>query len=209
MFAIELVQGKDRPSQIPNEKFSEHGKTTGLLMRLTESIHHSGRVVIMDSGFCVLKGLVQLASVGVYASAVIKKRRYWPKYIDGAAIDSHFDLKEIGTTDSLPGTLDGTNLKVFCMREEDYVMKLMATYGALRPMDGGSTQRSVTRRSGIRERVSFVYTEPFFNHFKFRHQVDDHNNARHSPISLEESIHLYPHCGRGECATRPLVFYPI
>ncbi|KAI2500665.1 Transposase IS4 [Fragilaria crotonensis] len=188
MFAIELVQGKDRPSQIPNEKYSEHGKTTGLLMRLTESIHHSGRVVIMDSGFCVLKGLVQLASVGVYASAVIKKRRYWPKYIDGAAIDSHFDLKEIGTTDSLPGTLDGINFKVFCMKEEDYVMKLMATYGALRPMDGGLTQRSVTRRSGIRENVSFVYTEPFFNHFKFRHQVDDHNNARHSPISLEESI---------------------
>jgi hypothetical protein len=82
-------------------------------MRLTESIHHSGRVVIMDSGFCVLKGLVQLASVGVYASAVIKTRRYWPKYIDGAAIDSHFDFKEISTTDSLPGTLDGTNFKVF------------------------------------------------------------------------------------------------
>ena len=31
--------------------------------------------------------------------------------------------------------------------------------------------------------------EPFFNHhFKFCHQVDDHNNNRHSPISLEESI---------------------
>jgi hypothetical protein len=40
----------------------------------------------------------------------------------------------------------------------------------------------------IRENVSFVYTEPFFNHFKFRHQVDDHNNARHSPISLEKSV---------------------
>ena len=30
--------------------------------------------------------------------------------------------------------------------------------------------------------------ESFFNHFKFRHQVDDNNNNRHSPISLEESI---------------------
>jgi hypothetical protein len=98
-------------------------------------------------------------------------------------------LKEVGQqTDSLPGTLDGTNFKVFCMKEEDYVMKLMATYGALRSVDEGATQRSVTRRSGIRENVSFKYTEPFFNHFKFRHQVDDHNNNRHSPISLEESI---------------------
>ena len=117
-----------------------------------------------------------------------KKRCYWPKFIDGAAIDSHFDLKEIGTTDSLPGTLDGINFKVFFVKEEDYVMKLMATYEVLRPIDGGLTQRSVTRRSGIPESVSFVYTEPFINHFKFRHQVDDHNNARHSPISLEESV---------------------
>ncbi|KAI2497494.1 Transposase IS4 [Fragilaria crotonensis] len=98
MVAIELVQGKDRPSQIPNEKYLEHGKTIGLLMRLTESIHHSGRLVIMDSGFCVLKGLlVQRSSVGVYASAVVTGR---PKYIDGAVIDAHYDLKEIGTTDS-------------------------------------------------------------------------------------------------------------
>ena len=85
----------------------------------------------MDSGFCVLQALVKLASVGVYSSAVIKKRRYWLKYIDGGKIDSHFDLKEVGQTDSLPGTLDGTNFKVFCMKEANYVMKLMATYGAL------------------------------------------------------------------------------
>ena len=189
MFAIELVQGKDRRSQFPNDKYSEHGKTAGLLMRLTESIHHSGRVVIMDSGFCVLQSLIQLASVGVYESAVIKKRRYWPKYINGDAIDLHFESKDIGETDSLPGTLDGINFEVFCMKEEDYVMKLMATYGALRPMEGGETKRSLTRRNGTRENVSFVYNEPFLNHSKFRHQVDDHNNARHDPISLlEESV---------------------
>ena len=69
--------------------FSEHGKTVGLLLRLTESIHHSGRVVIMDSGFCVLQALIKLATFGLYWSAVMKKRQYWPKYIDGGAIDSH------------------------------------------------------------------------------------------------------------------------
>jgi hypothetical protein len=36
--------------------------------------------------------------------------------------------------------------------------------------------------------VSVNYTEPFYNYFKNRHQVDNHNNLRHSPISLEESI---------------------
>ena len=145
MYTIKLVKGKDRPPQLAPEKISEHGKTAGLPLRRTESIHHSGRVEIMDSGFCVLQALVKLASFGVYSSAVIKKRWYWPKYSDSGEIDSHFDLKEVGQTDSLPGTLDGTNFKVFCMKEEDYVIKLMATYGALRAVDEGATQRSVTR----------------------------------------------------------------
>jgi Transposase IS4 len=188
MYAIELVEGKDRPRQLPPPKYNEYGKTTGLLLRLTDSIAHSGRVVIMDSGFCVLKALVKLASVGVYASAVIKKRRYWPKYIDGAAIDARFEEYVVGSTDSLPGTLDGVSFRIFCMKEEDYVMKLMATYGALRAVEEGMTQRSVSSRNGERQTFTFMYTEPFFNHFQFRHQVDDHNNLRHSPISLEESI---------------------
>ena len=67
-------------------------------------------------------------------------------------------------------------------------MKLMATYGALRLVDDGVTNRSLTRQSGIQEKVTFNYTEPFYNHFTFCHQVGDHNNNRHSPISLETSI---------------------
>jgi hypothetical protein len=43
----------------------------------------------------------------VFASAVIKKRRYWPKHIDEGAIDSHFEVKDNGKTDSLPRVMDG------------------------------------------------------------------------------------------------------
>ena len=36
---------------------------------------------------------------------------------------------------------------------------------------------------------TFKYTETFLNCFKYyRHQVDDHNNLCHSPISLEDSV---------------------
>jgi hypothetical protein len=119
MYAIELVEGKDQ-RQLQPANYLEHGKTTGLLLRLTESIAHSGRVVIMDSEFSVLKKLIKLASVGVFASAVIKNRRYWPTYIDGGAIDSHFEVKDIGTTDSLPGLMDGEQFRIYCMKEEDY-----------------------------------------------------------------------------------------
>jgi hypothetical protein len=88
MFAIEMVEGKDRPPQLGRPEHGEHGVTAGLLMRLTCAIRRfTGKVVILDSGFCVLKALIELAKKGVFASALIKKRRwYWPKYIDGGEV---------------------------------------------------------------------------------------------------------------------------
>jgi hypothetical protein len=140
----------------------------------------------MDSGFCVLKALIELVAVGVYGSAVIKKRRFWPKYVDGDGIKAHFLDKAVGDVASLPGTLDGQNFSIFCMKEEDYTMMLMSTYGALREIADGETQREITV-DGEKVKRAFKYHEPFYNHFKFRHQVDDHNNMRHSPLSYEES----------------------
>ena len=189
MYSIELVEGKDRPRELPPPKYHEKGKTSALLLRLTESIAHSGRVVIMDSGFCVLRAIVDLKSAGIFSSAVIKKRRYWPKYVDGKSIDERFEGKPVGTVEDLPGSLDGAQhvFKIFAMKEEDYVMKLMTTYGSRIEVDDGWTQRNVTE-DGRQVKKRFKYHEPFYNHFKYRHQVDDHNNLRHSPISLETSL---------------------
>ena len=119
MYSIKLVEGRDWPHQSPPKKFEEKGRTAGLLLRLCESIMHSGRVVIMDSGFCVLQAHVELLLVGVYSSTVIKKRRYWPTYIDVEGIDQLFQTKEAGQCDSLPGTLSGKAFSVFCMKKEN------------------------------------------------------------------------------------------
>jgi hypothetical protein len=72
------------------------GKTVGLLLRLSKPIWDSGKVVILDSGFCVLKGIVELKKRGVFASALVKKRRFWPKYIRGNDIKRHFKEKKWG-----------------------------------------------------------------------------------------------------------------
>ena len=85
---MEMVEGKDRPKERavdPNDK--EVGKTGALLLRLTKSIFTTGKVVILDSGFCVLRAIIELRKKGVFASALIKKRKYWPKYVPGEAID--------------------------------------------------------------------------------------------------------------------------
>jgi hypothetical protein len=93
---MEMVEGGDRPDELPEPEYSEHGKTAGLLLRLTKSLHNTAKYVVLDSGFCVLKAIVELKKVGVFAGALIKKRRYWPALDAGDAIDSYFDNKQVG-----------------------------------------------------------------------------------------------------------------
>ena len=101
LFQMEIVEGKDKPREVPVQH-DQHGKTTGLLLRLTAPIWATGKVVVLDSGFCVLKAITELQKVGVYSSALIKKRRYWPKGIPGDDIKDNFTDKSVGFTNRLP-----------------------------------------------------------------------------------------------------------
>lgn len=192
MYGIEMVEGKDKPvNRIPEH--GEHGSTSGLLLRLTQSIWFTGKVVILDSGFCVLRALIELAKKGVFASALIKKRRFWPKYVDGVAIQEKFRLKEPGYTDRLPGIWQGIPFDIFAMKEPDYVLMMMSTYGALIE----DPREKLSRRSWVNEQqeissVEFKYKEVIGNHFRYRGAVDEHNSKRHdggggAGISLERS----------------------
>ena len=68
---------------------------------------------------------------GSIRGIIDKKWWYWPKYIDGEAIIQHFQDKEVGATDALPGVLDDIPIHVHCMKDPDYVMMLMSSYGTL------------------------------------------------------------------------------
>ena len=183
LWQMELVEGKDSPSEII-PKFNNQGITVGLLLRVLEPIFGKGMVIILDSGFCVLKGIVELKKRGVYASALIKKRKYWPKYIKGDVIKQHFDEKAVGDCDSWKGNMDEVPFHVYAMKEPDYVMSLMSTYGTnLR--SGKETCREWVDSDGTKKTTKFNYPEVVGNHFLYRHSVADHNNKRHSPISLE------------------------
>ncbi len=57
---------------------------------MLSSYFATGRYVVLDSGFCVLKALVELKKVGLFACAVIKRRRYWPAYVPGEAFNAQF-----------------------------------------------------------------------------------------------------------------------
>ena len=65
MFAIELVKGKNALPQI-TKQFEQHGKTLGLFLRMLQSYFHTVRYIVLDSGFCVLKGIIELRKNGLF-----------------------------------------------------------------------------------------------------------------------------------------------
>ena len=195
LFSLELVEGKDRPKEYGKDPSNRFGKTCGLLLRLCKTLFNTGKIVVLDSGFCVLKGLVELKKRGVFAHAVIKKRKYWPKYIEGDAIDKEMATKDVGSVGVLSGKLDNVDFTIFSMKEPAFNMKMMSTYGDVDvPPNQEKTGRFYKDESGKIVHREFEYTTVFSNHFKYRHTVDDHNNLRHSTPSLEETwiTHRWP-----------------
>jgi hypothetical protein len=92
---------------------AEKGKTAGLLLRMTHQLWGTAKFVVMDSGFCILEALIELRKKGVFSTALIKKCRYWPKYIDGDKIDLHFADKEVGNVDTLGEVQDGDTARTW------------------------------------------------------------------------------------------------
>ena len=179
-----LWKGKmlDAPhaAEHPKPKHNNHGNTVGLLVQIWEAIFARGSVVVLDSGFCVLKCIIELKKRGVYASALIKKCRYWPKYIKGDDIKSHCDDKDVGDCNAWKVQMDEVDFYVYAMKEPDYVMSIMSTYGTNQQM-----RKEMQCELVGGEQINF-YLEVIGNHFLFQHSVDGHNNKQHSPISIEE-----------------------
>ena len=186
LFRILMVEGKDQPQEVQRE-FKNEGSTTEILLECCKPIFHSGRVVILDSGFCVLDAILKLRSRGVYASAVIKKRRYWPKHIKGDEIERHMKDKNIGDIDVINGNINDIAYKVFCLKDAGYVMKLKSTYGT----DLVNENDELNKRVQDGNSITFKYTETFSNHYKFRHAVDDHNKLRHALPSIENTWYTH------------------
>ena len=66
------------------------------MLKMCRHVCGSGKAVVLESEFCVAKGLIELEANGVYAAALIKKRHYWTTGGPGDLIDTHFDDKEVG-----------------------------------------------------------------------------------------------------------------
>ena len=113
MWFEEIVEGRDRPRGRVRPEFGDIGKTVGRMLWWTRPIWNCAKVVIMDSGFCVTKGLVDLHKKGVLGAALIKKHRYWSANIKGDTTDAHFSSKEVGNVDAAKQVEYGVAYHVF------------------------------------------------------------------------------------------------
>ena len=115
------------------------------MLRMCEQIFSTGKCVVLDSGFCVSKGIAALLEFGVYSAAITKKLKYWHKVVPGDAIDQYFSDKDVTHVDMLVAITEegpeGKAFNVFCLNEPEYFMKIMATWMTLEELDGSNTRR--------------------------------------------------------------------
>ena len=188
MFSVEMVESTDRPRELGPQEFLSYGKTAGMMLRMLKSYFGAGKYVILDSGFCVLKAIIEMKRHEICSCALIKKTRFWRTGVPGNAMDEHMETKEVSDVDAIQGSEGRVTYNLWIMKEPDYTMKMMVT-------SGSQTCRSTIRRwmeGGVEMTKEFAYTLPFYtlpfdHHFWYRHAVNDHNNLRHSLRSWEDT----------------------
>ena len=77
---------------------------------------------------------------------------------------------------------DNNLFNMSCMKEPNYVIKIMASWMTLNELEGAETKRDFINRSGTKEKNQFKNRQPSGIHFRYRHQVDYRNNRRHASI---------------------------
>jgi hypothetical protein len=109
LFLIKMVKGKDAPPQV-DVPFSPYGKIVGFLLQMLKSYFYTENYVVLDSSFCVLKGIIKLWEMGLFACTLIKKRQSQPLGVPRDAMQVRFDWPgvNVGDVDAILRTQDGT-----------------------------------------------------------------------------------------------------
>ena len=76
MYGIELVKGKYKSKEISKGRGDKYRQIVSLLVRLIKLLYRMSKIVILDSSFCILKGIIKLKKLWVYVSTLIKERRF-------------------------------------------------------------------------------------------------------------------------------------
>ena len=67
----------------------------------------------------------------VFGSELIKKQHYWPKGVMEEDMFQHMHRKEFDNVDELPNTNYGNSYHIISLKDTDFIMLMMTTYGTL------------------------------------------------------------------------------
>ena len=59
LYQMELVEGNNAPPERGEAEQNSMGKTVRLLLLVTKPISGTGKLVVLDCGFCVLKAIIE------------------------------------------------------------------------------------------------------------------------------------------------------
>jgi Transposase IS4 len=155
---------------------------------MTKDLRGIGNVVILDSGFCVLKELLVLRKTGVFAQAVIKKRRYWPKHVKGDMIKAHLDQHELSQVNALQGQSDGVNFSTIAMKDTGYTSIFMSTYSTL-DITEKIGRRAITTNTGTK-RAELKYSKIVANHYLY---CGNHKDVAEQGLCVHHCGHRSEH----------------
>jgi hypothetical protein len=180
LFFIELVEGKSAPKLGPHRvakfEYKFDSKIAALVVRMTRPIWGSGRVVIMGIRFGYVASMMKLKEKDLFATTMIKKKRFWPKYTKAIDAVNKMDGKDVRTIKVRNGTYMGGE-----GRESIALVALADSLHISLMLTNWSTTRRGYRPKKRRvdgELVTFEYGEVQSHYYNGRHAVDDNNNNR-------------------------------
>ena len=99
-------------------------------------------------------------------------------------------MKEIGDCKQCPGILDGQPFDIYALKEPDYVLMMMSTYGSLIVQDAQRDSGRVNKEGAMKRLKRFKYTEVIVNHFQYRGAVDGHNAKQHHDCGSKNGLSI-------------------
>ena len=128
-----VAEEGDRPKELGHPEFqTELGTSTiSLMCRMKKTLCGTGKMVIMDSDFCVLIGLIGKFYRGLYGSVLVNENKYCPTGIYCDQINAHCGKRYICEHEFFSGNWKGVNFDVFAKKETNYIIIMIPTYSGL------------------------------------------------------------------------------
>ena len=190
IISLEIMEGKDRPAWKEKEEFEDRFNTNavtktkvgGLIMRMAKPLFKRKCIVVHDSGFSCVTAMKELLKEGVYSSMLFKKKRYFPRFTDGAATAAFLEQQEFLVPFYKRMRFEDMDWQINMYRDTAHLTQLGSNYGA--GVLNGRQRFRFHPSTGAK--ITFKHVDAVDDYFFARTAVDEHNRMRQGSLSFEQ-----------------------